>query len=51
MKKRKFSPVNCLNPYYTGSYSMRKQGLNYTVMVRGLNPYYTGSYSMSTRER
>ena len=35
-----------LNPYYTGSYSMRAP-LLVILMIMSLNPYYTGSYSMS----
>ena len=36
-----------LNPYYTGSYSMRPIILiRLRRMTLGLNPYYTGSYSM-----
>ncbi len=37
----------CLNPYYTGSYSMRNMNENKEESVLRLNPYYTGSYSMS----
>ena len=36
----------CLNPYYTGSYSMRAMSNKKKLKSRGLNPYYTGSYSM-----
>ena len=36
-----------LNPYYTGSYSMRGHVAAKTAEKLGLNPYYTGSYSMS----
>ena len=36
-----------LNPYYTGSYSMRLVRQMYFNSFGGLNPYYTGSYSMS----
>ena len=36
----------CLNPYYTGSYSMSKQIPLKDINDEGLNPYYTGSYSM-----
>ena len=40
--------TNRLNPYYTGSYSMRfKTGFSTNYSTKGLNPYYTGSYSMS----
>ena len=36
-----------LNPYYTGSYSIRKgEHLTFKNMP-SLNPYYTGSYSIS----
>ncbi len=38
-----------LNPYYTGSYSMRLVRQMYFNSFGGLNPYYTGSYSMSIR--
>ena len=36
-----------LNPYYTGSYSMREIKHLYMLVGSSLNPYYTGSYSMS----
>ena len=38
--------VESLNPYYTGSYSIRR--VNYSTGRRKscLNPYYTGSYSI-----
>ena len=37
-----------LNPYYTGSYSMRLIRMLLKLQPKsGLNPYYTGSYSMS----
>ena len=36
----------CLNPYYTGSYSMSKLEQKNVVSLQCLNPYYTGSYSM-----
>ena len=35
-----------LNPYYTGSYSMRWQRDSWNYCKPSLNPYYTGSYSM-----
>ena len=35
-----------LNPYYTRSYSMRKQSQGNQELRISLNPYYTGSYSM-----
>ena len=35
-----------LNPYYTGSYSMRIAKTVYLIQKQSLNPYYTGSYSM-----
>ena len=38
----------CLNPYYTGSYSMRPQTFANLKIYQSLNPYYTGSYSMSS---
>ena len=37
---------NCLNPYYTGSYSMSDIMYAASRVRDGLNPYYTGSYSM-----
>ena len=37
-----------LNPYYTGSYSMRVFDQTEIMVMRRLNPYYTGSYSMSS---
>ena len=40
--------LKCLNPYYTGSYSMSKKSGFLEVKNEGLNPYYTGSYSMRT---
>ncbi len=43
--------INSLNPYYTGSYSMRKFGSVSIASTQSLNPYYTGSYSMSSEER
>ena len=39
--------MNGLNPYYTGSYSMRYEIQLASKETIGLNPYYTGSYSMS----
>ena len=36
----------CLNPYYTGSYSMSLFVLWELKLMMRLNPYYTGSYSM-----
>ena len=38
-----------LNPYYTGSYSMRSLPLESSCLRFCLNPYYTGSYSMRSR--
>ena len=36
-----------LNPYYTGSYSIRCNAQDVYNIALGLNPYYTGSYSIS----
>ncbi len=38
-----------LNPYYTGSYSIRCNAQDVYNIALGLNPYYTGSYSISTQ--
>ena len=39
--------MKCLNPYYTGSYSMRiLLDMAEIKIYKCLNPYYTGSYSM-----
>ena len=35
-----------LNPYYTGSYSIRCNAQDVYNIALGLNPYYTGSYSI-----
>ena len=42
---------NSLNPYYTGSYSMRFKLMANNVTEECLNPYYTGSYSMRSSRR
>ncbi len=39
--------ISSLNPYYTGSYSIRNQNYDLWSMLKSLNPYYTGSYSIS----
>ena len=37
----------CLNPYYTGSYSISESlSVNKAGHGDSLNPYYTGSYSI-----
>ena len=38
-----------LNPYYTGSYSIRCNAQDVYNIALGFNPYYTGSYSIRVK--
>ena len=50
-KSTKWMIFHCLNPYYTGSYSMRQAKISLIrISWNSLNPYYTGSYSMSSQD-
>ena len=45
MKNLVVTADNCLNPYYTGTYSTSFSIDDIDFIMGRLNPYYTGTYS------
>ena len=49
-QKRPCSPLGCLNPCFSGTYSRRIKTANGEVEIVRLNPCFSGTYSRSPRD-